>query len=232
MLELPASMIGLVWNSMMSLAGGWFVLTLSEAFTLQNRDFRLPGIGSYMGEAINQFNRAVPATWIPIVGAVIAMVLMIVAVDQFFWRPIVAWSERFKMEETAESEKPRSWMLDLLHDSRIYQRLQSAWRLHAEARRAAGAKSPARAPALVYSGAGGWGCWRVQRRQCGKLTRRKSAAGPRPINHDFQLITRRSVIREIPHRFALAKTGLHLVVSRSVSHSVVRWLGDRIVVAG
>ena len=46
-------------------------------------------------------------------------------VDQFFWRPIVAWSERFKMEETAESEKPRSWMLDLLHDSRIYQRLQS-----------------------------------------------------------------------------------------------------------
>ncbi|HZL34914.1 MAG TPA: ABC transporter permease subunit [Tepidisphaeraceae bacterium] len=120
-LELPASMIGLVWNSMMSMAGGWFVLTISEAFTLRNKDFRLPGIGSYMGEAINQFDPHASATWQPIIGAVIAMVTMIVAVDQLFWRPIVAWSERFKMEETAETDKPQSWVLELFQNSRVYQ---------------------------------------------------------------------------------------------------------------
>jgi NitT/TauT family transport system permease protein len=54
LLELPAAMIGLVWNSMMSMAGGWFFLTVNEAFTLGNRDFRLPGVGSYMNEAINR----------------------------------------------------------------------------------------------------------------------------------------------------------------------------------
>lgn len=121
LLELPASMIGLVWNSMMSMAGGWFVLSISEAFTLKQRDFRLPGIGSYMAEAIDQFDTHAPATWRPIIGAIVAMVVMIVAVDQLFWRPIVAWSERFKMEETAESDKPQSWVLDLLQRSRIYQ---------------------------------------------------------------------------------------------------------------
>ena len=82
-------MIGLVWNSMMSMAGGWFFLTVNEAFTLGDRDYRLPGIGSYMNEAINQFDPRIWATWKPIVGAIIAMTIMIVAVDQLFWRPIV-----------------------------------------------------------------------------------------------------------------------------------------------
>jgi NitT/TauT family transport system permease protein len=113
-LELPASMIGLVWNSMMSMAGGWFFLTVEEAFTLGDRDFRLPGIGSYMNEAINKDNR--PA----MVAAVIAMITMIVVVDQCFWRPIVVWSERFKMEETADADKAQSWLLNLLQHSTLW----------------------------------------------------------------------------------------------------------------
>src|SRR5258705_3042695 len=112
-LELPASMIGLVWNSMMSMAGGWFFLTVNEAFSLGAKDFRLPGIGSYMAEAINAGD--VPA----MLAAVAAMIVMIVAVDQLFWRPIVVWSERFKLEETAEADKPRSWFLAVLGRSRL-----------------------------------------------------------------------------------------------------------------
>lgn len=120
-LEVPAAMIGLVWNSMMSMAGGWFFLTVNEAFTLGHRDYRLPGIGSYMNEAIHQGD----------VGAMIAcvgaMALMIIFVDQVFWRPIVAWSQRFKLEETAEEEQPRSWVLDLLWRSRLVWALAGRW---------------------------------------------------------------------------------------------------------
>ncbi len=131
LLELPASMIGLVWNSMMSMAGGWFFLIVNEAFTLGDKDFRLPGIGSYMNEAINQFDAGVWETWKPILAAIFAMVVMIVAVDQLFWRPIVAWSERFKLEETAETDKPQSWVLNLLGRSGLYhfgRKTLRAWR--------------------------------------------------------------------------------------------------------
>ncbi|HXY37744.1 MAG TPA: ABC transporter permease subunit [Planctomycetaceae bacterium] len=110
-LELPAAMIGLVWNSMMSMAGGWFFLSVTEAFTLQGRDYRLPGIGSYMNEAILQND--VPA----MIAAVIAMVLMIVFVDQVVWRPLVAWSQRFKVEDVAATAEPKSWVLDLVRHS-------------------------------------------------------------------------------------------------------------------
>lgn len=120
-LEVPAAMIGLVWNSMMSMAGGWFFLTVNEAFTLGSRDYRLPGIGSYMNEAINRGN--VPA----IAAALVAMAVMILALDQVFWRPIVVWSRKYKMEETAEAEAPRSWVLELLGRSRLYRRLVGLW---------------------------------------------------------------------------------------------------------
>ena len=114
LLEVPAAMIGLVWNSMMSMAGGWFFLTVNEAFTLGERDFRLPGIGSYMNEAINRGDA--PA----MLAAIIAMTVMIVAVDQLFWRPIVVWSQRFKLEEQAQSDVAQSWVLNILSRSRIY----------------------------------------------------------------------------------------------------------------
>ncbi|HWB55212.1 MAG TPA: ABC transporter permease subunit, partial [Tepidisphaeraceae bacterium] len=114
LLEVPAAMIGLVWNSMMSMAGGWFFLTVTEAFKLGNHDYRLPGIGSYMIEAIDQNN--LPAMF----AAIVAMVLMIVVVDQVFWRPIVVWSQKYKIEETADADKPQSWVLALLQKSRVY----------------------------------------------------------------------------------------------------------------
>jgi NitT/TauT family transport system permease protein len=111
--ELPAATLGLVWNSMMSMAGGWFFLSVSEAFTLGQRDFRLAGLGSYMSEAMRQNNY--PAQ----VYGIIAMVLMIVLLDQLLWRPLVAWAQKFRTEEGASSEVPTSWFLDLLRRSRL-----------------------------------------------------------------------------------------------------------------
>jgi NitT/TauT family transport system permease protein len=110
-LEVPASMIGLVYNSMMSMAGGWFFLTVTEAFTLRDRDYRLPGIGSYMNEAGLADN--VPA----MIAGVVAMMLMIVFADQVVWRPLVAWSQRFKMEDVAGIAEPKSWVLALVRRS-------------------------------------------------------------------------------------------------------------------
>jgi NitT/TauT family transport system permease protein len=112
-LELPSSTIGLLWNSMMSMAGGWFFLTVTEAFTLGDRDFRLPGIGSYMAVAIDRGDRRAMAY------AVVAMIVMIVTVDQLVWRPALVWAQKFKVEETAAAEAPRSFVLDLLRRSRI-----------------------------------------------------------------------------------------------------------------
>jgi NitT/TauT family transport system permease protein len=114
LLEVPAAMIGLVWNSMMSMAGGWFFLTVTEAFQLGHHDFRLPGIGSYMYEAIDQDNKSA------MVAAIVAMTVMIVVVDQVIWRPIVVWAQRFKMEESMAAETPQSWLLNLLSRSQIY----------------------------------------------------------------------------------------------------------------
>jgi NitT/TauT family transport system permease protein len=112
-LEVPSAAIGLVWNSMMSMAGGWFFLTVTEAFTLGDHDFRLPGIGSYMSVAIDRGN--VPA----MLAAIVAMVAMIVAVDQLVWRPVTAWAQKFKLEETEAAEAPGAWVLDLLRRSRL-----------------------------------------------------------------------------------------------------------------
>jgi NitT/TauT family transport system permease protein len=112
-LEVPSAMIGLVWNSMMSMAGGWFFLTVTEAFTLGDRDFRLPGIGSYMSVAIDRGDTRAMAC------AIVAMIVMIVTVDQLVWRPALAWAQKFKVEETSAGEAPRSWLLDLLRGSRL-----------------------------------------------------------------------------------------------------------------
>lgn len=112
-LELPYSMIGLVWNSMMSMAGGWFFLMINEAFRLGENDFRLPGLGSYMSVAVEQGD--VPAMCY----AVLAMILMILAIDQLLWRPIVVWAEKFRVEEGAAVEQQHSWFLAWLRRSRL-----------------------------------------------------------------------------------------------------------------
>ena len=111
-LEVPAAMIGLVWNSMMSMAGGWFFLTVNEAFTLGDHDFRLPGIGSYMSVAIDHGDTRAMAA------ATVAMIVMIVVVDQLVWRPALAWAQKFKLEDTEAAETQHSWVLGLLRRSR------------------------------------------------------------------------------------------------------------------
>ncbi len=111
--ELPYATMGLVWNSMMSMAGGWFFLMISEAFVLGKHDFRLPGVGSYMSVAVARGDtRAM--LW-----AIVAMVTMIVSLDQLMWRPVVAWAQKFRVGESAGSEQVSSWFLDALRRSRI-----------------------------------------------------------------------------------------------------------------
>jgi NitT/TauT family transport system permease protein len=114
--ELPFATLGLVWNSMMSMAGGWFFLTVTEAFKLGDRDFRLPGIGSYMSVAVEQ-GRVDAMAW-----AVLAMTLMIVALDQLLWRPVVVWAQKYRVEESAGGEAASSWFLDWLRRSRLLAR--------------------------------------------------------------------------------------------------------------
>ncbi len=111
--EVPASMIGLVWNGMMSFGGGWFFLAASEAITVLKKDYTLPGIGSYVAKAVEAKN--VPA----LLWAVLTMVLVIVVTDQLFWKPLVAWSEKFRMDRSASGEHAQSWVLDLIRDAHI-----------------------------------------------------------------------------------------------------------------
>jgi NitT/TauT family transport system permease protein len=116
-LEVPAAAQGLVWNGMLSMAGGWFFLMVNEAFRLGDRDYRLPGIGSYMSVALDQGN--VPAMAL----AILAMIVMIVCVDQLLWRPLVVWVEKFRLDETASGASPgSSWVLDFLRRARLPRR--------------------------------------------------------------------------------------------------------------
>jgi NitT/TauT family transport system permease protein len=110
-MELPFSAIGLVWNSMMSVAGGWFALMVCEMFVLGSRDFRLPGLGSYLQTAASAGDTA------SIVWGVATMVLVIVLLDQFVWRPVIAWAEKFKVEQVESTDAPRSWVLNLVQHS-------------------------------------------------------------------------------------------------------------------
>ena len=119
-LELPHAAIGLVWNSMMSVAGGWFALMVCEMFVLGNRDLRLPGLGSYLQTASNAGQTRA------IIWGVIAMVGVIVLIDQIVWRPVIAWSEKFKFEQVEASETPRSPVLDFLRRGRLFSRAAHA----------------------------------------------------------------------------------------------------------
>jgi len=112
-LELPYSVIGLVWNSMMSVAGGWFFLMACEMFVLGNRDLRLPGLGSYLQTAANAGDTRA------ILWGLFAMIAVIVLLDQLVWRPVIAWSQKFKMEQVEAAQVPRSPVLDLLRRSQV-----------------------------------------------------------------------------------------------------------------
>jgi len=142
-IELPFGTTGLAWNSMMSMAGGWFFLMINESFVLGRHDFRLPGLGSYMSAAAEQGDTAA------MIYGVAAMVAMIVALDQVLWRPVIVWAQRFRVEDTAGAEVARSWFLDLLRHSRVLSRAE-AWRLRRSRRRQEPAAAPgAAAPATI-----------------------------------------------------------------------------------
>ena len=110
-MELPFSAIGLVWNSMMSVAGGWFALMVCEMFVLGPRDFRLPGLGSYLQTAASAGDTA------SIMWGIATMVAVIVLLDQFIWRPVIAWAEKFKVEQVESTDAPRSWVLNFVQHS-------------------------------------------------------------------------------------------------------------------
>jgi NitT/TauT family transport system permease protein len=107
-LDLPYSTIGLVWNSMMSVAGGWFFLMACEMFVLGNRDFRLPGLGSFLQTAASHGNTRA------ILWGLAAMVTVIVLLDQLIWRPVIAWADKFKFEQVESARAVTHNLLSLL----------------------------------------------------------------------------------------------------------------------
>jgi NitT/TauT family transport system permease protein len=117
-LELPQGAIGLVWNSMVSVAGGWFFLMACEMFVLGKRDFRLPGLGSYLQSAASAGDTAA-ITW-----GVAAMIGVVVLIDQLVWRPAIAWSDKFKLEQVESSGAHSSAVLNLLRKSPLLTRLR------------------------------------------------------------------------------------------------------------
>jgi NitT/TauT family transport system permease protein len=112
-LDLPFAALSLLWNSMMSWAGGWFFLMAAEIFSVGQRDFRLPGLGAYLQEAASRGDlRAI--LW-----GIVTLVLIILALDQLVWRPLLAWADRFKVETVEGEDPPTSWFYDLLRGSRL-----------------------------------------------------------------------------------------------------------------
>ena len=110
-LELPYSAIGLVWNSMVSVAGGWFFLMACEMFVLGDRDFRLPGLGSYLQTAASTGDTR------GMVWGSVTMILIIVATDQLVWRPVIAWADKFKFEQGESTSRKTSPILFALQNS-------------------------------------------------------------------------------------------------------------------
>jgi NitT/TauT family transport system permease protein len=116
-LEVPYAIPGLVWNMMMSMSGGWFFVVASEAITVGDNTITLPGIGAYLAAAIRQ--RHVDAIgWV-----ILAMVVIILVYDQFLFRPLVAWADKYRMEDTTAQEPPESWVLNVIRRTRLIQRL-------------------------------------------------------------------------------------------------------------
>ncbi len=116
-LELPFSTIGLVWNSMVSVAAGWFFLMMCEMFVLNKRDFRLPGLGSFLQTAASNGDTHA------MVWGLAALVGVIVLLDQLLWRPLIVWSDKFKFEQVESSAPPRSPLLALISNSTMLRAL-------------------------------------------------------------------------------------------------------------
>jgi NitT/TauT family transport system permease protein len=169
-IEAPFATPGLVWNTMMSMSGGWFFVVASEAITVGDTKVVLPGLGSYLALAIEKEDLTAVA-W-----AIFAMGIVILIYDQLVFRPIVAWADKFRAEQTATSEKPRSWVYDIFRRSGLLRFAGAQFSeisdwfgraiLAATRRRAPTvAQTPGRWGDYVWTGvviaAAGWGLWTI-----------------------------------------------------------------------
>ena len=168
-LEIPFAMPGLVWNTMMSMSGGWFFVVASEAVTVGDTTWTLPGIGSYVAVAIDR--RDIGA----VMYAILAMLFVILAYDQLLFRPLVAWSAKFRFEVTASEAAEDPWLLKLLRRTRLLRRLSRAvgqafdafggLRLVGPGRRRHGARPVSRSGDAVYMAiliaAVGFAAWKI-----------------------------------------------------------------------
>jgi NitT/TauT family transport system permease protein len=116
-LEVPFAAPSLIWNTMMSMSGGWFFVVASEAITVGDTTLKLPGIGSWLAVAIE--HRDLGAVGL----AVATMAVVILVYDQLVFRPIVAWADKFRFEQTAAQQRPRSWAFDLVRRGRLMKRV-------------------------------------------------------------------------------------------------------------
>jgi NitT/TauT family transport system permease protein len=118
-LEVPFAMPALIWNMMMSMSGGWFFVVASESISVGHTSVALPGMGSYIALAIEQ--RSLGA----IAWAIITMLIVILIYDQLIFRPLVAWSDRFRVEQDPGTQAPQSWALAMMRRSRLVGMLQA-----------------------------------------------------------------------------------------------------------
>jgi NitT/TauT family transport system permease protein len=116
-LEVPFAAPGLIWNTMMSMSGGWFFVVASEAVSVGNTTFKLPGIGSWLALAIEQKDLVAVGL------AVATMAVVILAYDQLLFRPVVAWADKFRFEQTAAQQRPQSWVYDIFRRTRLLKRI-------------------------------------------------------------------------------------------------------------
>lgn len=121
--EVPFSMSGLLWNMMISMSASWFFVVLSEAISVAHQNIRLPGVGSYIALAIAQKD-------LHAVGyAILTMIIVIFLYDQILFRPLIAWSEKFKVEQSPDESEYQSWLIDLLRGSRLMKRFTRVMRI-------------------------------------------------------------------------------------------------------
>lgn len=120
-LEVPYAVPQLLWNTMMSVSGGWFFVVASEAITVSGHTILLPGIGSYIALAAKQ--ESIQA----ILYAILTMFIVIFLYDQLLFRPLLAWSDKFRSELTAHTQLPSSWMLTMIRRAKVFQMFNQAW---------------------------------------------------------------------------------------------------------
>ena len=153
-LEAPFAVPGLVWNTMMSMSGGWFFVTASEAISVGDNTWKLPGIGSYVALALERRDIAA------VLYAIVTMLLVILAYDQLLFRPLVAWSAKFRFETTASTTAVDPWVLKLMRRTRLLQllgdgmgavvRAVTGFRLSLRLGRAAGNGPPSRVVDAIW----------------------------------------------------------------------------------